>query len=311
MNGDFKHVWKRLWSELWLPLAEDRRHPEMVFADIYRGLKRPPVPPTEPGRPQEDAFDAEGTLTDPAAKAEREVYQRALEAYQLDRSNYELASTGKGSREALRDLIRGKGNTELEALACLSKTYTTLVDLEEPELLSRYKQLVAEAIDTYSLGYRMTDPFILAPTVPGVISRLFQEMKRLSTFDAHLAQLCNEYEESCVDLSADPTPGRIKNCIQKQFIFVEGVAKRTFNVNGTTLGTLCDQVHHWPHVTLREVGKKLYGFRSDYPGLGHAGNPDAVLREVDLKDFVALSCLLAGLYPYMHAQIDPVVLYRG
>ncbi|SFI64622.1 hypothetical protein SAMN04515648_0952 [Phyllobacterium sp. CL33Tsu] len=311
MNGDFKHVWRRLWSELWVPLAENRRHPELLFADIYRGLKRPPVPPVEPERPDEAAFDADGNLTARVAIAAFESYQRSLEEYQLARSNYDLAATGKGSRDALRNVVVGEVESELASLVCLSKTYTALVDLEEPELLVRFKRLVGEAIDTYNLGYRLVDPFILAPTVPGVISRLFQEMKRLSSLDAHLRQLCDEYEESCIDLSSDPTPGRIKNCIQKQFIFVEGVGKRTFNVNGTTLGAICDQVNLWPHVTLKEIGKKLYGFRSDYPGLGHAGNPDAVLREVDLKDFVALSCLLAGLYPYMHAQIDPAVLYRG
>lgn len=311
MNGDFRHVWKRLWSEIWLPLAEGRRHPEMLFADLYRGLQRPPSPPAEPERPEEGAFDLQGNLVDPAAIAELENYQRAVESYQLARSNYELASTGKGSKDALRDLIRGKADIELEALACLSKTYATLSDLEDPELLDRFRELVAEAIDTYNLGYTLVEPFILAPTVPGVISRLFQEMKRLAHLDGHLSQLYDEYEESCIDLCTDPTSGRIKSCIQKQFILVEGVAKQTFNVNGATLGAICDQINLWPHVTLREVGKKLYGFRSDYPGLGHAGNPQAALREIDLKDFVALSCLLAGLYPYMHAEIDPVVLYRG
>jgi len=311
MNGDFKHIWRRLWSEIWLPLADDRKHPELFFADIFRALKRAPSPPAELEKPDDSAFDSDGNLVDPAARAEFDSYRKALDEYQKDRSDYELASTGQGSREALRNLIRSKANSELEALACLAKTYATLVELDDPDLTERFKSLIAEAIDTYNLGYVLVDPFILAPTVPGVISRLFQEMRRLSYLDDHLHQLYVDYEESCIDLNSGPTSGRIKSCIQKQFILVEGAAKRTFNVNGNTLGAICDQINLWPHVTLREVGKKLYGFRSDYPGLGHAGNPDAVLRDVDLKDFVALSCMLAGLYPYMHAEIDSGIVYRG
>ncbi|MFC3643090.1 hypothetical protein [Aquibium oceanicum] len=311
MNGDFKHVWKRLWSELWIPLADNRPHPELLFADIYRGLKRPPSPPEEPEQPSADAFDAGGNLADPVVKAKFDSYRNLLDEYQKDRSDFELASTGQGSREALRNLLRSKADTELDAVVCLAKTYSTLVDLEDPELVLRFRSLIIEAIDTYSLGYVLVEPFVLVPTVPGVVSRLFQEMRRLTYNDPHLQQLHGEYEESCIDLNTEPTSGRIKSCIQKQFILVEGVAKQTFNVSGTTLGAICDQINLWPHATIKEVGKKLYGFRSDYPGLGHAGNPNATLRDVDLKDFIAISCMLAGLYPYLHAGMDSAVVYRG
>ena len=46
-----------------------------------------------------------------------------------------------------------------------------------------------------------------------------------------------------------------------------------------TLGVICNRWACWPHITVRESLKKLYGFCSDYPGIRHPGHPEAKLRE--------------------------------
>ena len=57
--------------------------------------------------------------------------------------------------------------------------------------------------------------------------------------------------------------------------------------------------------------KKLYGFSSNYPGIRHAGNPDAALREIEMRDMVAMSALLAGFAPYLTETFDHEKIYRG
>jgi hypothetical protein len=74
---------------------------------------------------------------------------------------------------------------------------------------------------------------------------------------------------------------------------------------------MCGQISTWPHATIREALKRLYGFRSDYPGLGHAGNPAGVLRELDARDIVAIGVVLAGFVPYLSDQLNSRVVYGG
>jgi hypothetical protein len=310
MSGGFKKIWKRLWTELWVPLAETQGHAELFFADIYLGLTRAPRPPVEPNMPPPEAFDGEGNLIDQGQLEIMEKYRTDLAEYQTLRSDYELASNGQGSKEALRKILRSKGETEIDALACLNKVYLVIQGMEEPDLVALYVRMLREIIDTYNIGYILVDPFILAPTVPGVMSRLFGEIKRLSDRDTHIQQLFRDYEEACVDLSSGATSGRIKSCIHKQFMLSEAIAKQTSNTKEKTLGAMCDEIKTWPHVTIKDVAKKLYGFRSDYPGFGHGSNPETA-REVDLRDFFGISCMLIGLLPYINADINVDAIYRG
>lgn len=99
--------------------------------------------------------------------------------------------------------------------------------------------------------------------------------------------------------------------MHKQMILLEAMAGRFPGVTNATLGQMCDQVDTWPHATIRDALKKLYGFSSDYPGIRHAGNPQGAYRDIEMRDMVAVSVLLTGFAPYLTHSLDPVQIYGG
>ena len=127
----------------------------------------------------------------------------------------------------------------------------------------------------------------------------------------HLDQLMKEYEDAVRDLRFGCTGGRIKMCIGKQFMLLEAIGALDPGETKNTLGDICDQLNSWPHATIKEALKKLYGFASDYPGIRHGGTPESALRAVDMRDMVAMSILLVGFTPYLAHGLNPDVVYRG
>jgi hypothetical protein len=138
-----------------------------------------------------------------------------------------------------------------------------------------------------------------------------QQLRIVSLQDAHLQGLLAEFEEAFRDLKTGLSQARIKTCRQKQFNLLEAVGGTFPGVTNQTLGDMCGQINSWPHATVRDSLKRLYGFRSNYPGLGHAGNPGGVLRELDARDIIAIAILLAGFVPYLSSQLDSGVVYGG
>ncbi len=57
------------------------------------------------------------------------------------------------------------------------------------------------------------------------------------------------------------------------------------------LRAMANQLNTWPHVTIRDALKKLYGFASDYPGVRHDTSTKGVLRPLEMRDMVAI-CIL-------------------
>jgi len=178
-------------------------------------------------------------------------------------------------------------------------------------LAGKYFSLTSRFIERHSLRYELRPPFLLHPTLPGMFASLFAELREVTYRDDLLRPLMQDFEEAIRDIRADRTSGRIKTCMQKQFNLVEALAARCPNVTAATLGDMCDQVGTWPHATMREVAKKLYGFASNYPGIRHAGNPASSLREIDTRDLVALAVVLAGLTPYLAHEVDAGRIYSG
>ena len=98
---------------------------------------------------------------------------------------------------------------------------------------------------------------------------------------------------------------------RQQINLIEGIAKSSPGVKNTSLGDICNELTSWPHTTLKESLKKIYGFTSDYPGIRHSGNKNSKLREIEMRDMVAVSILLAGFAPYLTDQINADIVYRG
>jgi hypothetical protein len=133
---------------------------------------------------------------------------------------------------------------------------------------------------------------------------LSSSLKRLASNDEHLAALYRAHEEAVRDLRFGATEERIKTCISKQVNLLEAIAGTADEVTKLTLGDMCDQLQSWPHATIKESLKKLYGFASNYPGIRHAGNPAGQLRRIETRDLTALSILLMGYSPYLTNALE-------
>jgi hypothetical protein len=191
------------------------------------------------------------------------------------------------SREAFEKTGANEFAGERALVAFFEVAHSALDDLAGDELANRYFNLLASFVDKFSLRYDLRRPCTLCPTLPGVFASLVR------------------------DLRHDCSDGRIKTCIQKQVNLLEAIGRTAPGVTGATLGAICNQVGTWPHDKLKEAMKDLYGFASDYPGIRHGGTPANAKRPVDMRDMVAMSVLLAGFTPYLAAQLDADVVYRG
>ncbi len=275
MRGEFIRVWSETWREIWLPLIDHEGVPEDIFCELYRELAR-------------------ALKNKPSVEALADIIDNPVQ------SRKAFEKTGANDFAGERALV-----------AFLEAAHSALDDLAGDELSNRYFNLLACFIDKFSLRYDLRRPCTMCPTLPGVFASLVRDLRALASQDAHLDALMKEFENAVRDLRHDCSDGRIKTCIQKQVNLLEAVGRTAPGVTGATLGAICNQVGTWPHDKLKEAMKDLYGFASDYPGIRHGGTPANALRAVDMRDMVAMSVLLAGFTPYLAAQLDADVVYRG
>jgi hypothetical protein len=196
-------------------------------------------------------------------------------------------------------------------VAFFEAVHDALEELGGDDLTNRYFNLLAMFIEKFSLRYDLRRPCVLCPTLPGVFSSLIRELRALASQDPHLDQLMKDYEDAVRDLRFGYTDGRIKTCISKQFMLLEAIGALDPGVTKNTLGDMCDQVKSWPHATIKEALKKLYGFASDYPGIRHGSRATGALRPIDMRDMVAMSILLAGFTPYLERRLSADAIYGG
>ena len=189
--------------------------------------------------------------------------------------------------------------------------YDALEELGGDHLTNRYFNLLSGFIDKFNLRYDLRRPCVLCPTLPGLFASLVSDLRALTSQDLHLDQLIKEYEDAVRDLRFGCTGGRIKTCIGKQFMLLEAIGALDPGETKNTLGDICDQLNSWPHATIKEALKKLYGFASDYPGIRHGSRAKGALRAIELRDMVAMSILLAGFTPYLERRLSADAIYGG
>ena len=283
-------VWQHTWTEVWTPLL---RHPEFgddLARDLFREHVKEPAP----------------------LKSVTELSEEEMSAFQTAVATYEeaAADTAK-AKAALRKVWFRRPIGETQAIDFLEKSYPIFDEYGDGNYSNDYFNRVDRFLARYSLRYDLRRPLTLHPTLAGIFASLIQQLRVVSLQDEHLQSLLTEFEEAFRDLKTGLSQARIKTCLQKQFNLLEAVGRTSPGVTNRTLGDMCGQINSWPHATVRESLKRLYGFRSDYPGLGHAGNPGGVLRELDARDIVAIGILLAGFVPYLSGQLDSGVVYGG
>jgi hypothetical protein len=289
------------------------KHPEFgddLFSDLYRELVYEPRPPQEPPPPQE--LTPNGELARAEDIEARSTYERAFSLYEYARAQYEEAvSGGQLSRRALRSALKDQIRTEADAVGALERAFAVVSSYGDDAYRNRYFQLVDAFLQKFSLRYDLRRPFTLHPTLPGVFARLIRELKQAAARDTDLQMLMLEFEDAVRDLRADRSAGRIKTCIQKQVNLLEAMGRKCPGVTETTLGRICSQVGTWPHAKIMEAMKNLYGFASDYPGIRHGGTPANSIRDIEMRDLVAVTVLLTGFSPYLTDRINSDTVYRG
>ncbi len=267
MRGEFIPIWSETWRNIWRPLTWEGSVPSDVYCDLYRELS--------------NAFAEVPSIEDLAV----------------------IIGDPVKSFQAFRDSRCIQFSNEKALVRFFEATYDVLDEFQDAALADRYFELLAGFIERYSLGYSLRRPCLLSPTLPGIFSDVSCGLKKLSETDAHIAELYQAHEEAVKDLRFGATEERIKTCIGKQFMLLEAVASTSDLVNASTLGSICDQVQSWPHVTVKESLRKLYGFASDYPGIRHGGNPAAKLRGMDARDMTAISIVLTGYTVYLTSSL--------
>lgn len=281
MRGEFIGVWSETWREIWQPLIDQpigpdgEGLPEDIFCELYREL-------------------AKTLNTTPSVEVLADIIDNPAQ-----------------SREAFEHTRAENIAGERALVSFFEAVHGTLEEFENPgddALTNHYFNLLAAFIEKFSLRYDLRRPCILCPTLPGLVTSLVQHIRSTSQADAHLAKLNHEFEEALRDLRHGRTEARIKSCLSKQYILIEGIANVRSGTSGETLGQRCSRAS-WPHPTLKAAAGNIYGFRSDYPGLGHSGSPEAVLRDLDERELVGVSCMLLGVVPYVDSTVNLGALY--
>lgn len=309
MRGDLKSVWPYVWNDIWVRLYETKGTPVELFSELYAALIPRPRLPAAP--PEPTLFDAEGKMADPDEIAAAAAYQQALEAYNQERVQYEKALTAEPEdvRRWLREGLQATLVTEAEAVKALEKAFARIDDIGGDELSNRYVNLVEAFIEKYNLRYDLRRPFSLHPTISGVFTQLITQFKAATAADAHLNGIMADFEDAFRDLKGGATPARIKACISRQANLLEAIGQIAPNVTGNTLGAICDQVGTWPHEKLKESLKCMYKFSNQYPGIRHAGTPASQIREVDMRDLIAVSVVFTGFAPYLTDRLNVEGIY--
>lgn len=275
MRGEFIAVWPEMWTHVWEPLASHDDAPHDLFCELYRDLS---------------AF----LRTKPSIEQLAEIIDDPVHC-----------------REDFQTLPATAIAGERGIVQFLENAHSTLDDLAGDSLANRYFNLVEDFITRFSLRYDLRRPFQLCPTIQGIFASLIRELQALASTDQHLGRLMADFLEAVRDLRHGTDDCRIRVCIQRQMNLLEGMGRQCRGVTETTLGAISKEITSWPHRTLQLSLSQLYGFANDYPGIRHSGNPDGVMRDIDLRDLVAVSILLTGFTPYLTERLDAECLYRG
>ncbi|SFJ74597.1 hypothetical protein [Celeribacter neptunius] len=278
MRGEIIGVWSEMWRQVWSKLAKHNDAPEDLFCELYRELNKSFV-----------------VKLDPAT---------SLAAIVDDKDE---------ARIAFRDTKVTALNGELSAVEFLERAHTVIEDFGSEALTNRYFLLIRDFLDKYSLRYDLRRPFSLHPTLPGVFARLMRDLRHVTSQDAALAALMHDFEECVRDLKGDQSPRKVKQCISAQFNLLEALFKQhpdvvAFNATArreaNTFGAMCDRTSVWPHEQIKESAKGIYRFANDYPGIRHAGTAASQLREIEMRDLVSVTIMLAGFTPYFTDALD-------
>ena len=286
MRGEFIGIWSETWREIWLPLIDQSpgddygAAPDDVFCELYRTLAG------DPKRP--------GALREtPSVENLADILDDPVQ-----------------SREAFEGVTAADLADERAIVGFFESAHDALEELGGDELTNHYFLLLSGFIDKFSLRYDLRRPCTLCPTLPGLFSSLLRSLTLLGDNDENVARRLRDFREALQDLRLGQSVGRFSNCVTKQVMLLEAIASAS-GCSGSDLRALAASIVDWPHPAVRSSLLNLYGFTSDFPGMRHGTPSTGMTREVNLRDLIAVSVLLAGFTPYLSGSLDAEVMYRG
>lgn len=283
MAGELISAWPNTRQDIWDELATAEGAPDDLYCELLRS--------------------ASAWLRKPDDPEELNLWQAAL---------LEAFASPTLSKDVFNRLNASDFNGEKALCAFLEDASDTLQELSGEELASLYFVCLSKFIDKFNLRYELLPSCKLMPSIPGVFEGLIDELRRQSNSDEHISSLLAEFENAVRDLKIEHSEARIKTCIQKQVNLLEGIAQKSPLVTKGDLASMCGQLKSWPHLGIKSSAACLYSFASDYPGIRHGGQPNNVLRAIELRDFISMTILLTGFLPYLSDEIDPeAVLWKS
>lgn len=332
MRGEFAGVKAEIIKDIFEMLVDEMSDEEFLDEDLWGDLFRDAIPaPTAPDAPTYAAFDEDGNIyldgdlqTRDAYDAASAIYQDRLEAYNDASNRADLAW------QYIVSFFENSATTERQIVKALEDAFEAIEDYGGGNLANGYYLIVEGFLEKFSLRYDLRRPFSLHPTLPGMFARLIRDLKQVTSQDAALSELMQVFEENVRDLKAEQSPRRIKQCLAAQFNLLEALLTQSPQVmayneaaevhNATasrrqqrrlanTFGAMCDKVDAFPHDDVLKSAKSIYGFGSDYPGLRHGGTPRNAKREIDMRDLVSMTIVLAGFTPYFSDALNAEKIY--
>ena len=287
MAATFVSTWRYMWPDVWvrLQLASDDEDLEFSWLE-----EKFPLP---------EGFDPHDDLYS-------EIFRAAYKSLSDETLDGLEISEVVGSPELAAEFfmgLTGEGfSSENAIIQFLEAVLDTLAEFDDV-LPSRYLALISYFMQKYSLRYVLDDQGRLYPSVTGIFSELISRIDRVAGENEHLASLTAEMHSALYAIKADSSQANVKVFVHKLFNLAEALACERPEVNGKTLGDACTQIQSWPHAAVKKSLSSLYGFASDYPGMRHAGSPASKLRDLDMRDLVSMSVILAGYMPYLTDEL--------
>jgi hypothetical protein len=275
MRGRFQDSWQFMWPEVWLRLEETNETPLEIYNDLYVELVK--------------------------------AYRKAPTGREFDT----VANDATFARRALETVSAADLRGEDSIARFLENAYEVLVETGHPELPRVYQELVAQFLESRNLRYELVKPFQIKPNLSGVFSALMSDVMAGMQGNPDLVEAATEFEHAFGALTLSHSEPDIKTCIQKAAMLVEAIASVYPNAQGSSLGELCDSIKCWPHTSVKDAMKKLYGFCSDYPGIRHNVGRRGRLRTLEMRDSVIIPLLLLTASGYFGSNTDLMATLRS
>lgn len=312
MSGRFIDVWDEAWQRMLVPFLRDlEAERDTVLGDVIEECFRMPRRPTEPIPAPDIARDDDGNVSDIVFQEKMEAYRTNLERHETDLSAYIDAASGNSPAPWLK-MSMSNFSSEKECVKFISSAAIFLLeeypDVAAPSFLGHVRSFIAR----FGLGYSLTASGSIILNQLGIFANILRSNYEMAAADAYLVDRMNDLEEALNDLArTNPqSPGRMKTLLSKAMALLEAYGVRNPDLKGQTISGMVKNLD-LPHPTLSKLIETLYGFRGDFPGIAHGGNPDGMSRELEIKDMLVLTVLITALTPYFLQNFDSQKCYEN